>query len=181
MGRSPDPHRHEVGVDVDEALAWRDEAWAAWASAEAGAFIRERLARVLDALSDLPQAAGRLPEGGRGFEVSVRLTDDAGIRPLNARWRGRDRPTDVLSFPLGEGAFPGLHPEVLGDAVVSVETAAAQAPLHGLDLGEEVHFLLVHAALHLLGFDHQRDDERAVMEALEQRIWEASGGEGRIR
>lgn len=181
MGRSPDPHRHDVAVDVDEALVQRGEPWARWAAGEAGAFIQERLTRALDALSDLPQAAPRLPEGGRGFEVSVRLTDDEGIRPLNARWRGRDHPTDVLSFPLGEGDFPDLHPEVLGDAVVSVETAAAQASPHGLDLSEEVHFLLIHAALHLLGFDHQRDDERAVMEALEQRIWEASGGEGRIR
>ncbi len=88
-------------------------------------------------------------------EVSVTFTDDEKIRELNSRYRGKDAPTDVLSFPMEERAL-------LGDIVISLETAARQAALYGHPLEREAAFLTVHSVLHLLGYDHETspEDER---------------------
>lgn len=100
-------------------------------------------------------------------ELSVLLCDDAVIWPLNRDYRFKDRPTDVLAFAQREGlAFPGAG-DVLGDVVISVETAARQAAERGHDVAREVRILLVHGICHLLGYDHERDDEALVMEAKE--------------
>ena len=80
--------------------------------------------------------------------------DDEEIRRLNRDWRGKDRPTDVLSFPLQEGAFAGVG-DALGDVVISLPTARRQAGENGFTLVEEVDRLLVHGILHLVGYDHE--------------------------
>lgn len=97
-------------------------------------------------------------------ELSIVLTDDPGIQALNAQWRGEDKPTDVLSFPMDAPTGP------LGDIVVSVPTAARQAQAHGWSLREEVTFLLVHGFAHLTGHDHGEPAEAAAMRAEEERL-----------
>lgn len=95
-----------------------------------------------------------------GVELSVVLTGDAGIRELNRDWRGRDCPTDVLSFPLREGRFGELA-QSLGDVVISLETARRQAAAYGGTLAGEVDRLLVHGILHLAGYDHEGSPREA--------------------
>lgn len=98
-------------------------------------------------------------------EVSVTFTDDCGIHGLNKKFRGVDRPTDVLSFPLfdydGDGEEPPIDEIVnnLGDIVISLERAKAQADEYGHSFKREVAFLCVHSMLHLLGYDHEKSDE----------------------
>ena len=106
-------------------------------------------------------------------ELSVALVDDAEIARLNARWRGRDRPTDVLSFSLLEGPFADRRGALLGDVVIGIETAARQARGRHRSLDETVARLLIHGALHLLGHDHERLDEARAMRAEERRLWRA--------
>lgn len=96
-------------------------------------------------------------------EVSVTLTDNAGIRALNAEYRGKDKETDVLSFPLIDGEYTeadlvdGCLP--IGDIVISLEKAREQAEDLGHGINEEVAFLCVHSTLHLLGYDHETSPE----------------------
>lgn len=107
-------------------------------------------------------------------ELSVVLCDDAFILPLNRDWRGKDAPTDVLSFAQQEGEGGPQDSVVLGDLVISVETAARQAQALGHPLDAEVAVLLVHGLLHLLGFDHEGDPaEAAEMKAEERRVLDA--------
>jgi len=111
--------------------------------------------------------------------VEVTLTDDDDIRAMNREWRKVDSVTDVLSFALQEGeAMPGAE-ELLGDVVVSLDTAARQAAqmarehaeTHGsYGLYEKVAFLATHGVLHLLGYDHIKAADAAVMEALESEL-----------
>ena len=89
-------------------------------------------------------------------ELSIALVGDAEIHALNRDWRGKDRPTDVLAFALREGEDAGVHPDVLGDVVISLDTAARQAAARGATLADEVRVLLAHGILHLLGYDHER-------------------------
>lgn len=93
----------------------------------------------------------------RDAEVSLTFTDDAGIRELNREYRGKDRATDVLSFPLLTGdtpLVPGM-PAELGDIVLSLERARAQGETYGHGFLREVCFLVIHSTLHLLGYDHE--------------------------
>lgn len=113
-----------------------------------GADVRRDAARMLRALS---------VEG----ELSIALIGDAEMRALNRDWRGQDRPTDVLAFALREGEDAALHPDVLGDVVISLDTAARQAAARGGAAGEEVRILLAHGILHLLGYDHERSPGEA--------------------
>lgn len=97
-------------------------------------------------------------------ELSVLLCDDATIHALNRTYRHKDKPTDVLAFAMREGAGAehahGAH-GLLGDVIISLETAARQASEHGRTLDAEVTMLLAHGLLHLLGFDHRtRTEER---------------------
>jgi len=89
-------------------------------------------------------------------ELSVVLVDDDEMRTLNATYRHIDRPTDVLAFAMREGDGGGLHPDVLGDIAISVETAARQAAARGAAVADEVRVLLTHGLLHLVGYDHER-------------------------
>ncbi len=120
-------------------------------------------------------------ELGRPVEVGVRLVDDAAIRPLNRTYRGRDRATDVLSFPiLGPEELARLaeagEPVLLGDIVVALETACRDAERLGRPLSGHLAHLLIHGALHLLGYDHVEPREAEHMEALEERALMRLGG-----
>jgi probable rRNA maturation factor len=88
-------------------------------------------------------------------EVSVFLVGDSRIRTLNRQYRSIDAPTDVLAFAMGEGEFAHLHPHVLGDIVISVDTANRQAKKAGNSLQEELQLLGVHGTLHLLGYEDE--------------------------
>lgn len=102
-------------------------------------------------------------------ELSLALVGDQEIRKLNARYRKKDQPTDVLSFPL-EGDLPAGQ-KLLGDVVISVEQAEKQARKRGTKLGEEIEDLLIHGILHLLGYDHERSDAEAkAMRKMEKKI-----------
>lgn len=104
-------------------------------------------------------------------ELSVTLVDDAEIEALNTRWRGQPRATDVLSFSLLEGDFADRRGGLLGDVVISVETAARQAAERHRALDEIVTRLLIHGVLHLIGHDHEQDDEARLMRREERRVW----------
>ncbi len=104
-------------------------------------------------------------------ELSIALVDDPEIKELNARWRNRRESTDVLSFSQIEGDFADHRAGLLGDVVISVETAAAQAATRHRGLDEEVTRLLIHGVLHLIGHDHVKDAEALLMRAEERRIW----------
>ncbi|MFD1677813.1 rRNA maturation RNase YbeY [Alicyclobacillus fodiniaquatilis] len=111
-------------------------------------------------------------------EVSVRFVDDATIHELNRTYRAVDRPTDVLSFAMLEGdeSFPIVDEIVmLGDIVVSVDTAKVQADEYGHSLERELAFLLVHGFLHLNGYDHQDDESEREMFGLQEEILQSLG------
>lgn len=106
-------------------------------------------------------------------EVSVLLTDDARIAELNNQYREMDGPTDVLSFSQLEGEdepIPGVEENVLGDVVISVETARRQAEQQGHTLDREIGVLLVHGILHLVGYDHAEPEEERAMFARQEEI-----------
>lgn len=122
-----------------------------------------------------------LSDSGRSScELSVLVTDDAEIRSLNHHYRGQDRATDVLSFSQLEGEGPTEPLHLLGDVVISWETAQRQAVEYGHTLEAEMERLLVHGVLHLLGYDHEHDEEaaRSMREAEERYL--AKGSQGRI-
>lgn len=101
-----------------------------------------------------------------GAELSVLLTDDAEIHELNRTYRHKDRPTDVLAFAMREGEAQAGAPdqgELLGDVVISLETACRQATARRRTPLAEVRFLLAHGLLHLIGYDHQTDAEEREM------------------
>lgn len=110
-------------------------------------------------------------------EVSILLVDDSYIRELNRQYRGVDGPTDVLSFALQEETPDVLEPvppeeieEILGDVIISMETARRQAEEYGHSLCREVCYLAVHGVLHLLGYDHLEEVEKKEMRSAEKRI-----------
>jgi len=116
-------------------------------------------------------------EGVRGLcEVSLIFCDEMTITSLNQQFMGKDGPTDVLSFPLVEpgDAYPGAE-RLLGDVVISIDTAKRQAAQYDAPLEREVERLLIHGVLHLLGHDHIEPAERATMEAEERRLAAAIG------
>jgi probable rRNA maturation factor len=107
--------------------------------------------------------------GEGGAEVSLCLADDARLQALNLRWRGFDKPTNVLSFP---AAPPGRGAEstTLGDIALSYETLAREANELSAPLADHYRHLVAHGFLHLIGYDHGSDEEAERMEALESRI-----------
>jgi probable rRNA maturation factor len=106
-------------------------------------------------------------------ELSVLLTDDARIQELNRDHRGKDRPTDVLSFPLDETSGP-QGGRLLGDVVLSIDTAERQARSRRRDLATEVRFLLAHGLLHLIGYDHATPSQKKRMDAACRRLVRAA-------
>ena len=148
-------------VDIDADGEWDSiERWATLARAAAEAAIAE---------SAFPQLA----TSPRAVEISVRLTGDDEVRALNAQWRGKDKPTNVLSFPLaeeGELLVTDDGPELmLGDIVLARGTCAAEALEKRLPIEDHAAHLMVHGTLHLLGYDHHDDAGAADMESREVR------------
>lgn len=133
---------------------------------------------IIDNVTKAAEMVGKL-YGVENGEVSVTLTDNAYIHTLNRQYRGIDRPTDVLSFALNESEEPeidgGLDVNVLGDLIISVERAEEQAADYGHSVRREMAFLTVHGMLHLLGYDHMEDEERAEMEAEQRFVMEKLG------
>ncbi|MFZ1991823.1 MAG: rRNA maturation RNase YbeY [Alphaproteobacteria bacterium] len=102
-----------------------------------------------------------------GSEINILLGDDASIRALNSQFRHIDKPTNVLSFPAAEGPGKG---NALGDIVLGYETVAREAKEQNKAFLHHAQHLTMHGVLHLLGFDHESEDEAAEMEALETRL-----------
>ncbi|NLM40318.1 MAG: rRNA maturation RNase YbeY [Firmicutes bacterium] len=121
-----------------------------------------------------------LKREGLSTEVEVGLTfvDDEYIRELNRDYRGKDMPTDVLSFPQDDDdgfvSVPGM-PRLLGDIVISVPRAVEQADTFGHSVEREVVYLAVHGMLHLLGYDHEDEEGRSEMRRREEAVMEALG------
>jgi probable rRNA maturation factor len=128
-----------------------------------------RLSRARVIARETIAAAAESAGPGLGGDVSLCLADDAALQALNLRWRGLDKPTNVLSFP----AAPLGHveqPTALGDIALAYETLAREAEDLGVSLADHYRHLLAHGFLHLIGYDHETDAEAERMEALEIRI-----------
>ena len=145
-----------AGVTVE--VVTQSEHWSAHPDSE------EVLRRAIAAA-----AAFEGSEGKQG-EVAVLLTDDAEIRTMNATWRGLDKPTNVLSFPSGDGGSPHL-----GDIAIAFETVARESALENKRFLDHLAHLSIHGYLHLIGFDHETDREAERMEHLETRILASLG------
>lgn len=104
-------------------------------------------------------------------DITLRLTDDAPMRRLNQSFRGVDKPTDVLAFNQ-DFINPETERYYLGDIVISVESAIEQAPEHNHTLDQECAFLAIHGTLHLLGYDHYENEQKAEMWELQDKIYQ---------
>ena len=148
-----------------------------WPSSSHWAALAQRCAAA--ALAASPYAA--LADLSATVEISVRFSDNDEVQTLNRDYRGKDKPTNVLSFPmvapdLLEGLADSDDGEILlGDMVLAYGVTAAEAAERGMDLAAHVAHLIVHATLHLVGYDHILDDEADVMEALETRVLQSLG------
>jgi probable rRNA maturation factor len=149
----PEPPRGIALDIVEEAGGW----------ASAGD-VEVLLAPLLDAVSRNRALRTQLPA-----EACLALADDAAVRKLNATFRAKDKPTNVLSFPSGMPVETG-QPRQLGDIILGFETVAAEALAQGLPLADHIRHLALHGLLHLMGYDHEEDAAAEVMEALEIEI-----------
>jgi probable rRNA maturation factor len=102
-------------------------------------------------------------------ELSILLVNDVQIRELNRRYLHRDKPTNILAFPMRKGEFSSLHPHLLGDLTISVETAQRQSNRFGLDDMEMVILLMIHGILHLVGYEHEGTRKGARKMATKQK------------
>ncbi len=152
----PEADNRVEGLTIDisiEAGDWADEA-----------IVRPLITSAIEAALDHSGFADAQTE------VSVVLTDDASMQEINRQWRGFDKPTNVLSFPaqpLAVGDRPG---PMLGDIVLARETVLREATLDGKTVDAHVSHLMVHGLLHLLGHDHEDDDEAEAMERTERDV-----------
>ena len=150
-----------LDITLDADPEWDSSNWA-------------ELARLAAASAIAESAFPWLGLGERCVELGMRLTGDDQVRALNAKWRGKDRPTNVLSFPLAEpdelsdasADGPGL---MLGDVVLARGICAAEAAEKTISIEDHASHLMVHGTLHLLGYDHHDDAAAADMEAREVR------------
>jgi probable rRNA maturation factor len=157
MNASKSRPRESAHVTIDilvEAGAWPEET-------ELAAIVRHAVDGVLAEIGAASPARS---------ELSVVFTDDAHIRALNAGWRGKDKSTNVLSFPAFPAGGGGVLPPMLGDVVLASETVAAEAMNEGKPLADHLTHLIVHGVLHLIGYDHEIDAEAEMMEQAERRI-----------
>ena len=139
-------------IELDVMIEAGD--WARLPGAEA---LAQRAAEAALAVAD---------EEGEAFEASVMLTGDAQLQELNRTWRGKDKPTNVLSFPAPEP--PGATgPRHLGDIALAFETLTRESEEESKELAHHFAHLIVHGVLHLLGYDHEVEAEAEIMEALE--------------
>lgn len=166
--------RYGPGMELVETVI-EDARWEAFGLAA----VAERAARAVLAGLDLPVG---------GFAISLMGCDDARIAVLNADFRDKPQPTNVLSWPSEErgaefvGEAPDLptpgapdDPEALGDIAIAWETCAREAEAQGKPMAEHVSHLIVHGVLHLLGYDHVEDEDAALMEGLEVRTLASLG------
>lgn len=132
--------------------------------------LRKVAQRILDALG-CPEA-----------ELSITIVGDRSIRILNRQYLGRDKATNVISFAMQEGEFGSVNPDVLGDVVISADTAAREAEEAGDTFLGRLNFLLLHGILHITGYDHERsgEAEAARMEAKEREIFALLQEEGLV-
>ena len=150
----------EIAIDSDEE----------WDSSSGWEALVRSAAEAAVAESAFPQLA----TAERPVELSVRLTSDAEVRALNGQWRGKDKPTNVLSFPMLDAedfnAASVAGPELLlGDIVLARGVCMAEAADKGIEVEDHAAHLIVHGTLHLLGYDHHEDGEATDMEAREVR------------
>ncbi|MGH6659714.1 MAG: rRNA maturation RNase YbeY [Sphingomicrobium sp.] len=141
-----------------------------WDSNSVGDALVRGAAEAAIAESAFPQ----LGRTARLVELSVRLTGDDDVRALNAKWRGKDQATNVLSFPLAgkdelDEASEGGPELMLGDIVLAAGICAAEAKAKAISVADHAAHLIVHGTLHLLGYDHHGDADSAMMEACEVR------------
>lgn len=150
----------DIAIDAD----------AEWDSSKDWATLARSAATAAIAESAFP----RLGQGERLVELSVRLAGDDEVHALNAEWRGKDKPTNVLSFPMTDEAgldtSAAAGPELmLGDIILARGVCTAEAADKGVALEDHAAHLMVHGTLHLLGYDHMDDDSAADMEGREVR------------
>ncbi|MEM7197002.1 MAG: rRNA maturation RNase YbeY [Pseudomonadota bacterium] len=107
------------------------------------------------------------PQQWHDHEVSLMLSNDVTIQPLNARWRGKDSPTDVLAFPQPQAPHHAGMPIMMGDIIMAYETVTHDAKVLQRDVAQHVSHIFLHGLLHLLGYDHQTTVMREAMEPLE--------------
>ncbi|MBB3695312.1 rRNA maturation RNase YbeY [Sphingomonas sp. BK580] len=151
-----------IHVELTREESWPDEAWE-----------QRALAAARAAVAHTPH--GELLTTRAAVEVSVRLTDDAEVHALNRQYRGKDKPTNVLSFPMVQ---PDLLATVsqnsddgellLGDIVLAHGVCTREAAERGIAVGDHFTHLVVHGTLHLLGYDHMNDEEGDAMEEIER-------------
>jgi probable rRNA maturation factor len=121
--------------------------------------LKEKAQAILDALGS--------PDG----ELSILLLDDPQIAVLNKNYLQREGPTNVIAFPMREGAFAEINPDLLGDIVVSLETAEKEGLAAGMSMKDRLGELMVHGILHLFGYDHETSETEARrMEAKSREI-----------
>ena len=164
-GRNPNPEMQSAGAPVSSALPLTEvlvvaECWQTEPEAEAV------IHRAIDAAAEIADA-----DVGEA-ELAVMLTDDAGIRTLNNNWRGIDKPTNVLSFPALQptAGAPADAPRMLGDIAIAYETTRKEADDEEKPFDHHLSHLAVHGFLHLIGYDHEKDDDAEAMEGLEREI-----------
>jgi len=156
---SPRPSKPSVGVSVIvEHGAWRD------ALADPVPLLRRAAAA---AIAEARRA--RRSRSTRKPVVAVALIDDRAMRKLNKMYRGKDKPTNVLSFPAGEAAESRRATHPLGDVAIALGTVKREAKAQGKTVNDHLMHLMVHAVLHLLGYDHESDPDAEEMEALERK------------
>lgn len=132
-----------------------------------GVFPPARIDDALNAISDqgLPRA--------RGGAVALCLTNDAAVHEMNATWRAKDQPTNVLSFPAADFPAQPDVPAPLGDVAMAFETVHGEAAAYGVEPAQHATHLLVHGILHLFGYDHEDDTGADEMEQIERRVMAA--------
>jgi probable rRNA maturation factor len=154
-------------IDIDIRIAC--SAWRAALPNPAAAIRRAVLAALK---AELPAPAkGKAARTG----LSILLTDDAEMRKLNAGWRAKDKPTNVLSFPAESAVDPAKPPAYLGDIALGLATCKREAREQKKLLADHVTHLTVHGVLHLLGYDHMDDEQAEAMEPLETAILAGMG------
>ena len=156
----------EIALDSDEE----------WDSSSSWLPLVRKAAEAAIAESAYPELA----DGERPVEISIALSGDEQVRALNAKWRGKDKPTNVLSFPmaderdLGRANVSGTE-LLLGDIILARGVCEAEAAEKGVSVADHATHLVVHGTLHLLGYDHQDDRDAADMEAREVRALKRLG------
>ena len=156
----------EIALDADEE----------WDSSRSWDELARNAAEAAIAESAFPQ----LSKSERSIEISIRLAGNDAVRALNVEWRGKDKPTNVLSFPMLESddlqSAKVAGPELLlGDIILAREVCEREAAEKGVSLERHAAHLIVHGTLHLLGYDHHEEDDAADMEAREVRALDRLG------